>query len=199
MAKSGAARYCLLAMAIEQPRYRILESFDGAELRLYEPQLVAEVEVSGTLETAGSAGFRVLAGYIFGKNRRRKTIAMTAPVTQASGERLAMTTPVTQSPGDSGRWVLRFGMPAGYTLETLPEPLDPAVRFRVIPGRRVAALTYAGRWTEARYLEHLGQLRTAMAARHLAATGEPEWARYNAPMVPWFLRRNEILIEVATQ
>jgi hypothetical protein len=184
-------------MAIEQPRYTILESFDGAELREYGPQLVAEVDVDGTLESAGSAGFRVLAGYIFGKNRGRRTIAMTAPVTQSAGQRLAMTAPVTQT-GAEGRWVLRFVMPAGQTPETLPEPLDSRVRLGVLPARRVAALRYSGTWSGRRYREHLARLRAAMAARGLRPVGEPEWARYDAPMVPWFLRRNEILVEVAS-
>ena len=170
-------------MGTEQPRYRVLETFDGAELREYEPQLVAEAEVSGSLETAGNAGFRVLAGYIFGRNRGRRRIPMTAPVTQT---------------GEGARWVLRFGMPSGYSLETLPEPLEPSVRFRVVPARRVAALRYSGTWSERRYHEHVALLREAMVARGLRATGEPEWARYNPPMLPWFLRRNEILIEVAS-
>ena len=184
-------------MGTEQPRYRVLETFDGAELREYEPQLVAEAEVAGSLETAGNAGFRVLAGYIFGRNRGRRRIPMTAPVTQTAGERLAMTAPVTQT-GEGARWVLRFGMPSGYSLETLPEPLEPSVRFRVVPARRVAALRYSGTWSERRYHEHVALLREAMVARGLRATGEPEWARYNPPMLPWFLRRNEILIEVAS-
>ncbi|MCW8926242.1 MAG: heme-binding protein [Xanthomonadales bacterium] len=29
------------------------------------------------------------------------------------------------------------------------------------------------------------------------ATGDPVWARYNAPFTPWFMRRNEILIPIA--
>ncbi len=31
----------------------------------------------------------------------------------------------------------------------------------------------------------------------LRAVGEPVWARYDPPFKPWFLRTNEILIEVA--
>ncbi|MFI0608556.1 MAG: hypothetical protein ACH37Z_11810 [Anaerolineae bacterium] len=36
-----------------------------------------------------------------------------------------------------------------------------------------------------------------MARRGLVATGAPVWARYNPPITPWFLRRNEILVPVA--
>ena len=74
-----------------------------------------------------------MAGYIFGKNRGERKIAMTAPVTQTEGKKIAMTAPVTQAASgeDGARWRIQFMMPAEYSLEALPEPLDPAIRFRV--------------------------------------------------------------------
>jgi len=66
-----------------------------------------------------------------------------------------------------------------------------------VPARRVAALTYSGTWAESRYLEHLSRLRQAMQREGLQPAGEPVWARYDPPFMPWFLRKNEILIEVA--
>jgi hypothetical protein len=189
------------AMAAEQPSYRVIQKLEGLEIREYDASLVAETEVSGTRESAGNAGFRVLAAYIFGKNRGEKKLAMTAPVRQAEGQRIAMTAPVTQSRpgGEAGGapWVVQFMMPSGHTLETLPEPLDPAVHLRQVPARRVAALTYSGTWSERRYLEHLSLLREAMRRAGLQPAGEPVWARYDPPFMPWFLRKNEILIEVA--
>jgi len=88
-------------------------------------------------------------------------------------------------------------MPSAFTRDTLPEPEDPAVRFREIPARRVAALAYSGSWSEARYLEKLAELRAALARAGLRAAGEPVWARYDPPFMPWFLRTNEILVELA--
>jgi SOUL heme-binding protein len=189
------------AMAIEQPRFRVVHRLEDFEIREYAAQVVAETEVSGTRESAGNSGFRLLAGYIFGKNRGERKIAMTAPVTQAEGEKIAMTSPVTQAPSGRGeegsRWVIQFTMPAAYSLETLPEPLDPAIRFRPIPARRVAALAYSETWAESRYLEHLARLQEAMRREGLQPRGEPVWARYDPPWIPWFLRRNEILIDLA--
>jgi hypothetical protein len=188
-------------MAIEQPRFRVVQKFDDFEIREYAAQVVAETEVSGTRESAGNSGFRLLAGYIFGKNRGERKIAMTAPVTQAEGKKIAMTAPVTQAPSGSGqdgaRWLIHFMMPSEYSIETLPEPLDPAIHFRLIPARRVAALAYSGTWAESRYLEHLARLREAMRREGLQSRGEPVWARYDPPWIPWFLRRNEILIDLA--
>ena len=37
------------------------------------------------------------------------------------------------------------------------------------------------------------------AANNLKVIGEPVWARYNPPFTPWFLRRNEILIPIASE
>jgi hypothetical protein len=187
----------------DEPRYEVVRKLPAFELRRYAPYLVAETEVTGTREAAGNAGFRTLAGYIFGKNRGDRKIAMTAPVAQAEGRKLAMTAPVAQArrageegPGEAA-WVIAFVMPSGETLDTLPEPLDPAVRFREVPARRVAALRYSGTWSERRYLEALAALREAMRHEGLEAAGEPVWARYDPPWTPWFLRRNEIWIDVA--
>jgi hypothetical protein len=184
------------AMALEKPSYRVVERRTAFELREYAPYLVAETVVGGSREEAGNAGFRVLAGYIFGKNRGEKKIAMTAPVTQSEPAKIPMTAPVTQA-GQEGRWVIQFMMPSAYTLETLPEPIDPAVTFRVVPARRVAAHTYSGTWSASRYEEHLAILRAALASAGLTAVREPTWARYDPPFMPWFLRTNEILLELA--
>jgi hypothetical protein len=194
---------CALAeptMAIEKPQYRVVQELQGIEVREYSPYLVAETEVSGSREEAGNAGFRLLAGYIFGKNRGEKKIAMTAPVVQQGGARIAMTAPVSQQEKlDRGAstWVIQFMMPSEYARDALPEPLDPAIRFREVPARRVAALRYSGTWSETRYLEKLAELRASMEKEGLRAVGEPVWARYDPPFMPWFLRTNEILIEVA--
>ena len=125
---------------------------------------------------------------------------MTAPVLQqaAAGRRIAMTAPVVQRESDHpDSQIVGFVMPAEETLETLPEPLDPAVSFHVVPARRVAAHTYSGTWSASRYEEHLATLRAALASAGLTAVGEPIWARYDPPFMPWFLRTNEILVELA--
>jgi hypothetical protein len=89
------------AMALEEPAFeRVL--VDGAnELRRYAPMIVAETWVEGALSEGSNAGFRAIAGYIFGANRARgadsaERIAMTVPVTmEPRSERIAMTVPVT--------------------------------------------------------------------------------------------------------
>lgn len=184
-------------MAIETPRYEVLQRRGELEVRAYAPYVVAETEVGGERGAAGNDAFGVLAGYIFGKNRGSKKLAMTAPVTQAKREKLAMTAPVSQVATAAGTWAVQFMMPSGYTLSTLPEPLDPGVHFREVPARKVAAIRYSGTWSEQNYEQHLAQLRAEVQAAGLKTKGEPVWARYDPPWKPWFLRTNEILLELA--
>ena len=186
-----------LARAIEEPAYTLLQKLDGIEIRDYAPRIAAEVIVPGPADEAGNQGFRILAGYIFGKNRSRSSIAMTAPVTQASvPQKIAMTAPVTQAAAGGG-YAVQFTMPAGYTLQTLPEPTDPRVHFKPVEGGRYAVIRYSGWWSQANYDEHLAALRAAVAAAALHTTGEPVYARYDPPWMPWFMRRNEIWLRLA--
>jgi hypothetical protein len=53
---------------------------------------------------------------------------------------------------------------------------------------------YSGTWSKRNYQKHLEHLLNTLSAAGYAPEGEPIWARYNPPFMPWFLRRNEILI-----
>ena len=182
-------------MAIDEPSYRVLEHDAAFELRQYEPQLVAETRVRADFDGAGNEGFRRLLRYISGANRGKTSIAMTAPVTQDRGRTIAMTAPVSQS-ADADTYRVAFVMPAGYTLATLPAPLDPQVEIREVPGQLLAVWRYSGRWTESRFHEMERELRRVLPRHGLVPTGAAILARYNAPFVPWPLRRNEVQIPV---
>ena len=182
----------LLSHAIEEPDYEVLRKLDKVELRKYAPYVVAEVVLRSTAEEAGNQAFPILAGYIFGKNKGERKLAMTAPVTQSAVPvRLDMTAPVTQAAVAGGMRV-QFVLPKGVTLATAPEPLDPRVQLREVPASQWAAIRYSGTWSQANYDEHLALLTAALAAAGVATQGEPVLARYNPPITPWFLRRNEI-------
>ena len=184
------------AMATEEAPYKVLKSADIFELREYEPHILAEVVVDSDLEGAGNKAFRRLFKYISGDNRTRDKISMTAPVSQESkGEKISMTAPVSQEKVE-GKWAVSFMMPASYTMETIPVPDDPTIKLRQVPARRIAAVRYSGFWSEEKYLLHKEKLEAWMRNNTFTATGEPVWARYNAPFTLWFMRRNEILIPV---
>jgi len=184
------------AMAIEEAKYDVIKKDNTFEIREYAPHIVAETVVDGNLEDAGSKAFKRLFRYISGDNRLRDKVAMTAPVSQEpTGEKIKMTAPVGQQRVEE-RWVVSFMMPASYTMETLPEPDDPAVTVRQVPARRMAAVRYSGFWSEKGYLRHKVELESWIRRMGLTTVGDPIWARYNPPFIPWFLRRNEILIPV---
>jgi hypothetical protein len=178
--------------AVEEPDFETLRHINGVEIRQYAPYVVAEVVLDASAEDAGSQAFPILAGYIFGKNKGQKKFAMTAPVTQAATPlRMDMTAPVTQAAVAGGMRV-QFVLPKGVTLEAAPEPLDTRVQLRTVAASTWAVIRYSGTWSQANYQEHLDQLKTKLDAAGVATQGEPVLARYNGPMTPWFLRRNEV-------
>lgn len=184
-------------MALEEAKYTVLEREGDFELRQYEPQIVAETLVEGDFQEVGNEGFRRLYDYISGKNRKQQAIPMTAPVSQeGTSEKLPMTAPVNQEQV-GGKWRITFLMPSQYTLETLPEPLDARVKLTQVPGKLMAALSYSGTWSRGRYEDKEKRLQELIRQRGLKIVGEPVFARYNPPFMPWFLRRNEVLIPVA--
>jgi len=184
------------AMAIEIPEYRVLEQDGSFELRAYSSYLIAETEVETGFMNAGNIAFGRLFRYISGANTAQTEIAMTAPVEQSSqGEKIAMTAPVEQAKGE-GVYRVGFIVPRKYNRDTVPKPTDPRVSIREVPARTVAVWRYSGRWTEENFREHEQDLRRALQSRSLnALPGDSAIiARYDAPFMPWFMRRNEVLI-----
>jgi hypothetical protein len=184
------------AMAVEEPAFTTVLSDGAFEVRDYPSLIVAEVTVTGEQKEAASKGFRLLAAYIFGGNRRRQSIAMTAPVAQEpTSEKIAMTAPVTQVE-DAGTWIVRFTMPSAYTMESLPEPNDPQVRLRRLPPTRVAVLRFSGLAGKDDVDAKSAELLATAKAHHLRVSGPVTLAQYNPPWTLWFLRRNEVMIQV---
>ena len=200
--------FASLVMAVEEPKYSVLEQSGEFELRYYAPLILAQVEVAGDLDSASSQGFRLIAAYIFGKNQVNDKISMTAPVTMESrndfaSQKIAMTAPVTieaNNPKDKGigndRWFISFVMTSEYTLSTLPKPLDSEVQIRELPAEKKAVITFSGFYNQDKILEKTKALEVWIKSRQMQAIGEPQFARYNPPWTLPFMRRNEIMIQV---
>jgi hypothetical protein len=190
-------------MPIEEPKFTLATKDGAFELRDYAVTIVAEVSVTGDQHEASRKGFRLLAGYIFGGNRSRTRIAMTAPVTkiaqpfrEAARQKIAMTSPVTQTATGSA-WLVRFTMPRHYALTDLPVPNDPAVTLKVVPATRFAVLRFSGLAGEAGVADATTRLMAIVRKRRLVPVGPSSVARYNPPWTLWFLRRNEVMVPVA--
>ena len=169
-------------LAVEEPAFsRVL--MDGPyEVRDYPAVVVAETLASGGQKEAASEGFRRLAGYIFGGNKSRRNIAMTAPV----GQTLS-----------ADGWVVRFTMPSAYSMDTLPEPNDPKVHLRVLPPTRFAVLQFSGLARKDDVATKTAELEKLAGTHHLRANGPASLAQYDPPWTPWFMRRNEVMIPIA--
>ena len=194
------------ANAVEEIKYTVVEKQDAFEIRQYSAYLQAETEVNSSFNDAGTRAFQMLFRYIDGNNQtqipqqgKNEKIAMTAPVMQqGKNEKIAMTAPVMQQ-GKSTQnetYLVSFVLPQTYTLETAPIPQNPNIKIRQVPEKLMAVLTYSGFWSEDNYQKHEKKLFEQIKWRAYQAIGSPLYARYNAPFTPWFLRRNEIMVEV---
>jgi hypothetical protein len=186
-------------MAIEEPKFSVLDKTPPFELRSYAPMILAEAQTEGDLDEASSQGFRLIAGYIFGQNQVSEKIAMTVPVAveeQApKSAKIAMTAPVNIE-SNAGKWTVSFVMPSEYTMESLPKPLNPRVQLRQIPAVKRAVIVFTGFNSEHKVAEKTLELEEWMRSKNLQAVGVPRFARYNPPWSIPFLRRNEIMIDV---
>ena len=194
---AGVGQLVGIRAGTEQPPYEVVGRVGDAEIRRYAPQIAAEAVVEGPVETARNEGFRRVAGYIFGDNTAKASVAMTAPVVQGreplgGSQSIAMTAPVVQQPAGAESWSIQFIMPAKYTMATLPQPNDPRVRLVEIPARTFAVVRFSGLGREDAVARHEKALDAALAGSSWRAVGEPVTWYYDPPWTVPFLRRNEV-------
>ncbi|MEO7421568.1 MAG: heme-binding protein [Ornithinibacter sp.] len=82
------------------------------------------------------------------------------------------------------------------TAATVPVPTNPDVRIRVVPTQVAAALRFSGRGSKDAFARRLRDLESALASAGLSPVGSPRFARFDPPYAPWFLRRNEVVVEI---
>lgn len=186
----------------EQQPYDLVQQYPHFELRRYPAHVLAEVQVHAAFDRAGNEAFRYLFNYISGNNTSRQKLSMTAPVIQESGtsEELVMTAPVLQSGPISGAaddgYVVAFVLPAGLTAETAPKPEEPRVKIREVPGALSAVARFTGNGSAAAFQRHTVALMEALQLADLTPVGSPRFARFDPPFKPWFLRHNEVVLDV---
>jgi hypothetical protein len=185
MAVAGVPAAAETWKGYEMPPYRVQAAEGAREFRAYGPHLLAEVTVTGSRSGAASQGFRILAGYIFGRNADGAKIAMTVPVAMAPlGDRAGQT------------WRMTFMMPAAWPRDRLPAPADPRIRFVDDPGGQMVAERFSGWPGEDDLWTRADGLRNWAAGQGLTVTGAPRFLFYDAPMtLPWN-RRNEVALPV---
>ncbi len=182
-------------MATEEPSYRVVEQSEPFEIRQYSPLIVAQVEVPGDLSEASSAGFRLIANYIFGNNISVRDGGLN--IAEPVPEKIAMTVPViAEGKGDKKTWLIQFVMPKQYTIDTLPKPNNPQVKLVQVGPQKLAVIRFTGFVSDDKVQEKTTELMAWIKSRNEIALGNPRLARYNPPWsIPW-MRRNEILIPI---
>lgn len=173
-------------MAAKEPEFSLVNRVGDFEIRNYPPMLIAEVSVDGSMESASRSGFGMIADFIFGNNIGQS----------GKREKIEMTVPVVISSNKSG-WSFYFVMPFNYSLETLPKPNNSQVKIKPMKDRTCAVLRFSGSVNEEKFQSKVQALKDWLSTEHLNAVGVPELARYNPPWTLPFLRRNEVMIEIA--
>ena len=180
----------------EQPDYQSLLKEGRYEIRLYPELMIAETTVAGDYKIASDQSFRRLAGFIFGNNTKRESVAMTTPVFQESvSESIAMTIPVFQE-AEPQAWRMSFIMPKNYRLETLPVPVDSNITIKKLAERKVAVISYSGSLSQDAINDHSSRLINWLNSRSVKITSPPRSAAYDPPWTIPNLRRNEIHIDI---
>lgn len=171
-----------IRLGVEEPPHTARSLVPGVQIRHYGPRIAAETRIHANEEAARSAGFRRLARYIFGANQQREAIAMTMPVGQQGSEQQS--------------WVIRFYLPSGSTLQSLPTPDDEHVALVELAPETVAVLRFSGDRGPSRIAEKTLQLRETLRDYGFAPVGEPSAWFYDPPWTLACRRRNEIAIAV---
>lgn len=198
------------AMAIEEPKYDVIQTDGSFEIRKYAPILIAETFVDGDMDEASSKGFRLIADFIFGNNQATDSnasskIAMTAPVTaEPVSKKIAMTAPVTVEPQSfesnmqaAKKWRIHFVMPSQFTLANIPKPKNDAVTLRDVPSKFFVVHSYSGFNSLARIQAKTDEALEWANRKALKVLGQPQLSRYDPPWTLPMFRRNEIMLEVA--
>lgn len=187
---------------VPEPTWHTVRMDGSIEVRDYDAMLVANVVVSGMRYAALKNGFRILAGYIFGGNAAQIKFAMTAPVTQEAviitDQNLGIAGPELQQLLEPEReWAIRFVMPPGYTLTSLPSPTDARIKLLAIPARRMAVIRFAGFNSNSNLICHLEALLGWLKAHDIIPTGGLIYAFYDPPWTLPFFKRNEVMVSIS--
>lgn len=182
------------AYKVSEPSYLTLKTEGPITIRQYPTITVAQVEMNGDRYYSINYGFKLLANYIFGENKEKLKIAMTAPVMQT--QVMTVNTDSKNKKPEDNKWIIRFVMPANYDKTKLPEPNNLQVKLSTIAEKKYIVISFSGFNTETNLNSHLDELKNYINRHRLHTVGYPLYAFYNPPWILPFLRRNEIMLEL---
>jgi hypothetical protein len=171
----------MAANKTETQPYKVLRKEKDFEIRFYPAATMATITSSAkSYKELSGAGFRQLAGYIFGGNK--------------ASQKIAMTTPVHMDINDSAS-SMSFVMPAAYNKDNLPVPDDSKVSIKTTNEEYVAAIQFGGYASDKDLKLYAEKLKAALNANAISYYGNFRFLGYNAPY-ELFGRRNEVIVSV---
>src|SRR5258708_16335900 len=108
-----------------------------------------------------------------------------------------MTAPVSKTSSADGGSVVRFVMPAGWTMDTLPEPNDDEVGLVTVPAETVAVLRFTGDRGSAAVAARTTELLDALKDTAFEPTGTSVGWFYDPPSTPPFRPPNQLALPLA--
>jgi hypothetical protein len=173
----------LTLMANEEPDYIVLKKESEIEIRQYKNFLTASIDMEGDRKEAIGKGFRSLFQYISGENKNKETISMTIPVMQKSS--------------GNNKWNISFVVPKKFDLKNVPQPDNINIQIKNSLNLKVIAITFSGLFSDSNIEENETKLRNYIKERGIKIEEPAIFAGYNAPWIPWFLKRNEVMFQLA--
>ena len=164
----------------ESPKYRVVDKDGVFETRDYPVLIVAETSMPADGKGM-NGGFNKLFRFITGGNSKT--------------EKIAMTTPVLVNPASSNS-SMAFVMPGKYALSELPQPADQSVSLRKIDAARYVVMRFSGSRSRKSQEKHSARLLAWAKSKGIEPLCAPEFAYYDPPWIPGFLRRNEVRVRV---
>lgn len=192
----------------EEPRFETVQILsEGVEIRAYAPRVAAQVALPvapGMMDR--NQAFRLLFRYISGANRASQSVAMTTPVESPAGpaqgggaRKIAMTVPVqmgAEEGADHDDSVMRFFLPASYSLETAPVPTDSRVSLVEVPAQTMAVVRFAGLRDDRETARREAALLRRLENSDWVVSGRPVAYAYDPPWTLPPFRRNEVAVPV---
>lgn len=175
---------CSLFSDFSEPKMEVLKENTGQNIsvRAYDPALIMSVAMPHKHDDSLNDGFMILLDYIRGDNAQNMKIDMTAPVLREFRNDMQ---------------IVSFFAPKHFTAETLPVPTnDKIIISEWKPQNPFAVIQFSGRWTKENFTEQKVLLESYIQDNKRVKAGTTYYAYYNDPMTPWFMRKNEILIEI---
>jgi hypothetical protein len=166
---------------IEIYSYKVLKKYDQFEIRKYAEANFSYVTMkTGSYRESSGSGFKSLAGYIFGGNEKKESIAMTSPVVMNLDENVTM----------------QFMIPGKYNLDDLPKPNNPDVKFKTEKEKFVATISFGGWSNDKKIADYTAKLKALLKENQITHLNNFSYFGYNPPF-QLINRRNEIVVEIA--